>query len=100
MIIKPVDKGSAVVVMDRDHYVSEAERQLNDSTFNRVLDHDPTMEFAQKVSAAICELRACNHISETNYIYLTVESQKQGDFIATQKKAVARMFLCSQDGRG
>ena len=26
IIIKPADKGSAVVVMDRDHYISEAER--------------------------------------------------------------------------
>ena len=33
IIIKPADKGSAVVVMDREHYISEAERQLNDSTF-------------------------------------------------------------------
>ena len=33
------------------------------NTFYEVLDHDPTMEFAQKVSAAICELRAGNHIS-------------------------------------
>ena len=32
-VIKPADKGSAVVVMNRDHYVCETERQLNDSTF-------------------------------------------------------------------
>ena len=70
MIIKPVDKGSAVFVMDRDHFVTEAERQLNNSTFYRVFDHDPTMEFALKVSAAICELRARNHISEKNFISL------------------------------
>ena len=30
IIIKPADKGSAVAVMDRDHYISEAERQLGD----------------------------------------------------------------------
>ena len=48
IVIKPADKGSAVVVMDRDHYVSEAERQLNDSTYYELLDHDPTDEFAKK----------------------------------------------------
>ena len=42
IIIKPVDKGSAVVVMDRDHYFSEAERHLNDLTYYKLLDHDPT----------------------------------------------------------
>ena len=30
IIIKPVDKGSAVVVMDRARYVGEAMRQLSD----------------------------------------------------------------------
>ena len=29
LIIKPADKGSAVVVMDREHYIQEAERQLD-----------------------------------------------------------------------
>ena len=43
IIIKPADKGSAVVVVDREHYISEAERQLNDSNFYTSLDHDPTL---------------------------------------------------------
>ena len=32
VIIKPVDKGSAVVVWDRQDYLKEAERQLSDSS--------------------------------------------------------------------
>ena len=64
IVIKPADKGSAVVVMDRDHYVSGAERQLNDSTFYKALDHDPTHEFAEKVAAAISEMQTGDHISE------------------------------------
>ena len=35
IIIKPADKDSAVVVMDRVHYIPEAERQLGDSTYYR-----------------------------------------------------------------
>ena len=64
IIIKPADKGSAVVLMDREHYVSEAERQLNDSTFYKELDHDHTHEFAKKVANAISEKRTGDHISE------------------------------------
>jgi reverse gyrase len=33
IIIKPADKGSAVVVMDKTTYLQEAERQLSDCRF-------------------------------------------------------------------
>ena len=60
IVIKP----AAVVVMDREHYVSEAERQMNNSTFYKALDHDPTHEFAEKVADAISEMRTGDQISE------------------------------------
>ena len=58
--IKPADKDSAVVVMDIDYYVSKAERQQGDSTYYRLLDHDPTPEFAKQVSEEIneCTMKA------------------------------------------
>ena len=67
IVIKPADKGSAVVVMDRDHYVSEAERQLNDSTFYKPLDHDPTPEFAKQVSDTVSEMHDQGLISEKKH---------------------------------
>jgi reverse gyrase len=42
IIIKPADKGSAVVVMDKTTYLQEAERQLSDCQFYEKLDSDPT----------------------------------------------------------
>jgi hypothetical protein len=33
IIIKPADKGSAVVVMDKTTYIQEAERQLSNCRF-------------------------------------------------------------------
>ena len=50
--------------MDREHYISEAERQLNDSTFYKALDHDPTHEFAKTVADAVSERLNGDHISE------------------------------------
>ena len=85
IVIKPAYKGSAVVVVDREHYVSEAERQLNDSTFYKALDHDPTREFAAKVADAISEMRTGDHISEKNAIYLTVDQPKAGRFYLLPK---------------
>ena len=85
IVIKPADKGSAVVVMDRDHYVSEAERQLNDSTYYELLDHDPTDEFAKKVSEAVEEMFDDGYITEKNMRYLIVDQPKAGRFYLLPK---------------
>ena len=85
IIIKPADKGSAVVVMDRDHYISEAERQLGDSTYYKLLDHDPTPEFAKEVSEAINEMLDEGHISEKNRNYLLIDQPKAGRFYLLPK---------------
>ena len=85
IVIKPADKGSAVVVMDRDQYVSEAERQLNDSTFYKPLDHDPTPEFAKQVSDTVSEMHDQGLISEKNMAYLIVDQPKAGRFYLLPK---------------
>ena len=84
-MVKHADKGSAVVVMDRDHYVSEAVRQLHDSTFYKPLDHDPTPEFAKQVSDAFREMHDQGHTSEKNMAYLIVDQPKAGRFYLLPK---------------
>ena len=84
-VIKPADKGSAVVVIDWDHYVSKAERQLNDSAFYRPLDHDPTPEFAKQVLDTVREMHDQGHISERNMAYLIVDQPKAGRFYLLPK---------------
>lgn len=37
-MIKPADKGSVIVIMDREQYEGEAGRQLNNTTYYRKLD--------------------------------------------------------------
>ena len=44
IVIKQADKGSAVVILDRDKYVAEAMRQLNDSEVYISLRDDPTAD--------------------------------------------------------
>jgi len=41
VIIKPADKGGAVVVWKSDLYIQEANRQLSDNRFYQRLDADP-----------------------------------------------------------
>lgn len=38
IVIKPADKGSAVVIQGRDQYILEVQRQLNDSVYHKKLD--------------------------------------------------------------
>ena len=66
--------------MNRDHYISEAERQLGDFTYYRLLDHDPTPEFTKIVSEAIIEMHDEGHISEKNRNYLLVDQPKASRF--------------------
>ena len=44
IITKPCDKGGDVVVWRKDLYISEAERQLSESTAYTEVHHDPTEE--------------------------------------------------------
>lgn len=85
IVIKPADKGSAVVVMDRDHYISEAERQLNDSTYYKRLDHDPTDQFAKQVFKAVEEMSDNSYITEKNMSYLIADQPKAGRFYLLPK---------------
>ena len=71
--------------MDKDHYVSEAERQLNYSTHYELLDHDATDEFAKKVSEAVEEMFDDGYITEKNMRYLIVDQSKAGRFYLLPK---------------
>ena len=53
IIIKPTDKRSAIVVMDKTTYLQEAERQLSDCGFYKKLDSNPTLDFTQKIKRAL-----------------------------------------------
>ena len=44
-MIKKADKGSAVVIMNRDDNIAETERQLIDSKFYEKLDENPHEQF-------------------------------------------------------
>ena len=71
--------------LDRDHYVSEAERQLKDSTYYELLDHDPTDEFAKKVSEAVEEMFDDGYITEKNMRYLIVDQLNAGRYYLLPK---------------
>ena len=85
IIIKPVDKGSSVVVMGRDQYISEAERQLNDNTYYQLLDHDPTTEFAVQGAETVNKMHGEGYIKGKSMEYIVVEKPRAGRFYLLPK---------------
>ena len=82
IIIKPTDKGSAIVVMDKTTYLQEAERQLSDCGFYKKLDSNPTLDFTQKIKRALEVMHVPSHIVDKTMEYLTPEDPKQGRFLS------------------
>lgn len=50
IVIKQADKGSAVVVMDKNRYIREAMRQLNDGEVYVSLEGDPTEDMIEIIN--------------------------------------------------
>ncbi|XP_078584852.1 uncharacterized protein LOC144867010 [Branchiostoma floridae x Branchiostoma japonicum] len=70
VIIKPADKGSAVVIMNREDYIQEALRQLNNKDHYKKVDHCLSEEHATKVRRTLLHLREEGILDDTTYNYL------------------------------
>ena len=66
LVITKADKGEAIVIMDVDDYVAEANRQLSDSKFYKKLTHNPTPVHAERISKAIEQFKEEGLITENN----------------------------------
>ena len=70
IVIKPADKGSALVILDRDQYVMEVERQLNDTAYYRRLDSPIYLETVLPVTRIINSLHRSKYINDKQRRYL------------------------------
>lgn len=57
IVIKQADKGGALVVWDREAYITEGLRQLSDLKFYKPLDCDPTTEYSDIIHRFISDLQ-------------------------------------------
>ena len=53
IIIINADKGGAIIIMDIDKYISEAQRQLNDKNNYKELQTNPTLQHNKLVNDAV-----------------------------------------------
>ena len=70
IVIKKANKGSAVVIMNRDDYVKEGLRQLNDDKYYLKTDLDLTQEHSLKVNKKLEEMFNKQEIQESALDYL------------------------------
>lgn len=85
IVIKPADKGSAVVVMDKSAYIREAERQLNDDRFYMKLEEDPTEKFSDEITKELTKMNTLGYIDDKTLEYLTPDNPKAGRFYLLPK---------------
>ena len=64
IIIKPADKGSSVVIMSRDDYISEGVRQLSNQSTYQKLNEDPTQKHLEKVRESVEDLEEENDVKK------------------------------------
>jgi hypothetical protein len=81
-VIKPADKGSAVVIQNKQDYIDEGLRQLNDSKFYIEVTDDLTPIHNQEAHDLICELKESEQIS-----------QKCADFLFNPQPRTPQLYL-------
>lgn len=75
IVIKPADKGSAIVILGRDQYILEATRQLNDKTYYVKLSEPIFLQTVPIVHQIIDTLHKKKYISAKQKQYLKGECE-------------------------
>ena len=83
IIIKPADKGSTVVVLSEEHYIKEADQQLNDQRYYQKLDVDPTPRYSPEIKSFINSMFTRGQIDKKKLKstwFLTTRGQRDSTF--------------------
>ncbi|XP_078371355.1 uncharacterized protein LOC144655007 [Oculina patagonica] len=85
IVIKPADKGSGTVVMNRQDYLKECHRQLNDAKFYKKVTKDPTPDVNKRVQKYLDGLLKDKAIDKNTYKYLSPVNPRPGRFYILPK---------------
>ena len=85
IVIKKADKGSDIVIMDREFYVREAMRQLIGKKFYKRCEKDLTLEHHSLVQELILEMFNKKIISEQTYKFLSTGGKRTSIFYLLPK---------------
>jgi hypothetical protein len=70
IVIKPADKGSAVVIQNTTDYIKEGLRQLNDPNYYIEVQSDLTSQHNDEVGQLLSTMKDSGEISAKCYVYL------------------------------
>ena len=85
IVIRPADKGSGIVVMDRKDYISKVTTDLNENDSYKKLPKDTTTTVTNKVKKIVKEMHSKGWISDNLKRYMTPSLVYQGKVKANPK---------------
>ncbi len=87
IVIRPADKGGAIVILNKTDYLAEGERQLNDpiKKFYKPLDADPTKEYSEKIKKKLNEAVRLGNCDEETKKSLMVKHPRISNFYMLPK---------------
>ena len=85
IIIKPADKGKAVVVLDTEDYKKECYRQINDPKFYKQIKKDNTHEIEERIRRRLKQMIIDDEIDQQAYNYLLPRRSRPARFYILPK---------------
>ena len=85
IVIKKADKGSNIVILDREFYIKEAMRQLTDTKFYKPCEKNLTLHHYSMVQELILEMFNKKFISEQTFKYLSIGGKRTSIFYLLPK---------------
>ena len=74
IIIKPADKGGAIVIWPKKDYLTEAYRQLNNTNHYQRISDDPTPQIQQQIKTLVKKMHDDQLIDDTTNKFLSPEN--------------------------
>ena len=66
-MIKPADKGGALIIMDSNKYNEACLQQLTDNEYYEEIEHDPNTEYRQVIDSTIDKMSAADLITDFEF---------------------------------
>ena len=95
IVIKPADKGSAIVILHKQSYINEGQKQPNNTQFYEQTDSDLTGEVIHRINIHVYNMLQKGQISQNTCNYLTTDIDRTQQFYFYQR--FTRMDITHQE---